>query len=48
MRLGPNKLMASALALAVIVGVSTLAGQLVRDAGDPVPVVRGGSFTAEG
>ena len=40
MRLGPNKLMAAALALAVVVGVCTLTGQLIKDAGDPAPVVR--------
>ena len=40
MRLGPNKLMAGALALAVLVGVTTLTGQLIKDAGDPAPVVR--------
>lgn len=40
MRLGPNKLMAAVLALAVVVGVVTLTGQLIKDAGDPAPVVR--------
>lgn len=40
MRLGPNKLMAGALALAVLVGVTALTGQLIKDAGDPAPVVR--------
>ena len=40
MRLGPNKLMAGALALAAIMSVTTLTGQLIKDAGDPAPVVR--------
>lgn len=40
MRLGPNKLMAGALARAVLVGVTTLTEQLIEDAGDPAPMVR--------
>ena len=40
MRLGPNKLMAGALALAALMSVTTLTGQLIKDAGDPAPVVR--------
>lgn len=35
MRLGPSKLMAGALALAALVGVTTLTGQLIKDAGQP-------------
>lgn len=40
MKLGPNKLMAAALALAVVVGIGALTVQFVKDAGDPAPAVR--------
>jgi len=40
MKLGPNRWMAAGLALAVGIGVVTLTGQLVKQAGDPAPVVQ--------
>lgn len=40
MRLGPNKWLAAALALAVVVGIGGLAAQLIKESGDPAPVVR--------
>ena len=40
MKLGPNKLMAAALVLAVVVGIGALTVQFVKDAGDPAPAVR--------